>query len=176
MIPNAGKLLLWGVLVLAALSACGRSPATPVPAQPEAVEQPTATPLPQPVVRPTSPVARPVSPLATPRTEIGGAMENLPDAPEVSALLARAQEMLAQVPGVSLETAQVTVQKMEAQEWRDASLGCPREGMMYAQVITPGYLLVLMVDGREFEFHTDRGENVVLCAIDGKDATSLLGE
>ncbi|RME42094.1 MAG: hypothetical protein D6796_14920 [Caldilineae bacterium] len=103
-------------------------------------------------------------------------MENLPDAPEVPALIARAREILAQVPGLNLQTAQVTVQTMEAQEWRDASLGCPREGMMYAQVITPGYLLVMTVDDRTFEFHTDRGENVVLCTIDGEDASTVLGE
>ncbi len=176
MMKTIGRLVVWGGILWLALSACGRGPATPVPAQPEAAEQPTATPLPQPVVLPTSPVATPVSPVATPRTEIGGAMENLPDAPEVPALLARAREILAQVPGLNLQTAQVTVQTMEAQEWRDASLGCPREGMMYAQVITPGYLLVMTVDDRTFEFHTDRGENVVLCTIDGEDASTVLGE
>ena len=30
----------------------------------------------------------------------------------------------------------------ESVQWSDASLGCPQEGMMYAQVITPGYKLV----------------------------------
>jgi hypothetical protein len=48
-------------------------------------------------------------------------------------------------------------------EWSDASLGCPQEGMMYAQVITPGYLIVLEAQGQTFEYHTDQGTNVVLC-------------
>src|SRR5438132_10035603 len=32
----------------------------------------------------------------------------------------------------------VVVQRVEPVDWPDASLGCPRPGMMYAQVITPG--------------------------------------
>lgn len=52
---------------------------------------------------------------------------------------------------------------IEPVEWSDASLGCPQEGMMYAQVVTPGYLIILEAEGRQYEYHTDRKANLVLC-------------
>lgn len=55
-----------------------------------------------------------------------------------------------------------TVKRAEAIEWPDASLGCPKPGMVYAQVITPGYLIVLGADGKEYEYHADR-RRVVYC-------------
>jgi hypothetical protein len=51
----------------------------------------------------------------------------------------------------------------EAVEWSDASLGCPQPGMMYAQVITPGFLVIFEAGGEEFAYHTDRENHVVLC-------------
>ena len=51
----------------------------------------------------------------------------------------------------------------EAVEWSDASLGCPQPGMMYAQVITPGYLVILEAGGKRYEYHTDAGRFAVLC-------------
>jgi hypothetical protein len=57
----------------------------------------------------------------------------------------------------------IEVQSVDAVEWSDGSLGCPQEGMMYAQVITPGYRVLLEVDGQAYEIHTDMGRTVVLC-------------
>jgi hypothetical protein len=34
---------------------------------------------------------------------------------------------------------------------------------MYAQVITPGYRVVLEAGGQRYEYHTDTGRFVVLC-------------
>ena len=56
----------------------------------------------------------------------------------------------------------ITVKKIEAVEWMDASLGCPEPDKMYAQVITPGYLIVLSAQGQEYEYHTDR-MRAILC-------------
>lgn len=58
---------------------------------------------------------------------------------------------------------EVTVVEVQSEEWSDTSLGCPQPGMVYAQVITPGYRVVLEVKGERYEYHTDRGANVVLC-------------
>jgi len=57
---------------------------------------------------------------------------------------------------------------VEAVEWSDASLGCPQPGMMYAQVITPGFRVVLEVEKQEYEYHTDTGRFIVLCGEDGR--------
>ena len=47
--------------------------------------------------------------------------------------------------------------------WPDASLGCPQEGMVYAQVLTPGYLIRLMYKNQQFEYHASRGIEVIYC-------------
>ena len=56
------------------------------------------------------------------------------------------------------------VTSFEPMEWRDAGLGCPRPGMMYAQVITPGFRLVFEHQGERHEYHTNQdGSTVVKC-------------
>jgi hypothetical protein len=58
----------------------------------------------------------------------------------------------------------ITLVSVEAVEWSDASLGCPQEGFMYAQVVTPGYLIIFAVDGSEYKYHTNQQDVVVHCA------------
>lgn len=48
---------------------------------------------------------------------------------------------------------EIALKSAQAVEWRDASLGCPAPGMFYAQMITPGYLIVLEAGGKEWEYH-----------------------
>jgi hypothetical protein len=57
----------------------------------------------------------------------------------------------------------VKVQQIEAREWPDSSLGCPRPGLMYSQVVTPGYLIVVEAGSRVLEYHSDARGRVVLC-------------
>ena len=57
----------------------------------------------------------------------------------------------------------VQVISVQARDWPDTSLGCPKPGMFYAQVITPGYLIVLEVAGRRLEYHTDSARRVEPC-------------
>ncbi len=59
--------------------------------------------------------------------------------------------------------ATITVVALEAVDWPDSSLGCPVEGELYAQVITPGYRLVVEVDGARTEIHTDLAGNAATC-------------
>jgi hypothetical protein len=69
--------------------------------------------------------------------------------------------------GVRVEN--VKVKSGEEVEWSDGSLGCPEKDRMYIQVITPGYLFILEVDGQEYEYHTDLQDQLILC-IDGRPA------
>ncbi|MBW3633099.1 MAG: ferritin-like domain-containing protein [Chloroflexi bacterium] len=62
------------------------------------------------------------------------------------------------VPASSLQV--ITV---EPREWPDSSLGCPQPDMLYAQVITPGYLILVEVSGERFEYHADERGNIVRC-------------
>lgn len=45
--------------------------------------------------------------------------------------------------------------KEEAVDWPDTSLGYPEEGMMYAQVITPGFRIILKAGDKLYEYHSD---------------------
>jgi hypothetical protein len=53
--------------------------------------------------------------------------------------------------------------ELTAHEWGDASLGCPRPGILYAQVVTPGFVVVVSGAGTSLEYHADGRGRVVLC-------------
>ncbi len=63
--------------------------------------------------------------------------------------------------GVPLD--QVEVVSYEATQWMDTSLGCPKPGKFYAQVLTPGYNVTLRVAGQELTYHTDKESHAVAC-------------
>ncbi len=67
-------------------------------------------------------------------------------------LQATARGVLAQRLSVSADTLAL-VSDQEVQ-WSDASLGCPEDGMMYAQVITPGHRITFSYEGDHYEVHT----------------------
>jgi len=53
-------------------------------------------------------------------------------------------------------------QRVYAVQWPDSSLGCPRKGVSYLQVITPGYLVSLTANGKVYTVHVGAG-NAVIC-------------
>lgn len=67
---------------------------------------------------------------------------------------------------LDLAPGEISVLSIEPVEWPDTSLGCPRPGMTYAQVITPGLRIVLEANDRSYEYHTDQYSSVVLCEAD----------
>jgi hypothetical protein len=75
-------------------------------------------------------------------------------------LVAAARSDLAQRLGIAAEGIQVV--SVEYIEWEDSSLGCPQPGMMYADVITPGYRIVLSAGGREYDYRTSL-RDITLC-------------
>ena len=81
--------------------------------------------------------------------------------PALQALTKQATDDLAARLGV--KATQIDVVEVKEVEWPDASLGCPEPGMMYAQVITPGYRIVLEAEGKTYEYHTDADRTVALC-------------
>jgi len=84
---------------------------------------------------------------------------------EAESVVRLAQEDLARRLGLAVDRIQLL--SVEAVQWSDASLGCPQPGMMYAQVITPGFRVVLEGKGQAYEYHTDTDLSVILCAADG---------
>lgn len=47
--------------------------------------------------------------------------------------------------------------------WPDSCLGCTKTGESCAQVLTPGYKIVLRVRDATYEYHTNRGDRARLC-------------
>ncbi len=76
-----------------------------------------------------------------------------PAAREISA---RCQRDLAQ--RLSIPAGEVSVKRAERTVWRDASLGYSRPGKMYAQVLTPGWRVVLTARHADYLYHTSDRE------------------
>lgn len=57
----------------------------------------------------------------------------------------------------------VTVISVEPREFADASLGCPQPGMAYAQVLTPGWQVVVEAEGRRFDVRVNQAGAARLC-------------
>jgi hypothetical protein len=104
-----------------------------------------AAPLPSPA--PASPVPR----------VLPGSTSNADPQPSVDAALRDAAEHL----GVS--PADLHVDQVDARQWGDSSLGCPKPGLMYSQIVTPGFLIVVSAPGKQLEYHSDARGRVVLC-------------
>jgi hypothetical protein len=156
--------LTFVLLIALTLMGCGagnsRQDIPPVaPAQEQAV--PTTPPTPTPTL-PTeinSPVS-PVSPIKESAPMPASKPSNEPIKGSEPALAAAIADLSQRQ---KIPAGDISLVSMEAKEWSDASLGCPQEGMMYAQVITPGYLMVLAAQGQQYPYHTDAKTNVVLC-------------
>ena len=47
--------------------------------------------------------------------------------------------------------------------WPEATLGCPKPGMDFSPVEIPGYIIQLQVDGKDYTYHTNDVNRVILC-------------
>ncbi len=149
-----------GVLALAwGLAACGSG--APSPVQPKTTNEvrdaPTAN---------VAPVQEPIVMTPTPEPTKANLPANQPQlapaGPGAQHIVQLARQDLAKKLNMSLE--QVREMSVEPVEWPDTSLGCPQPGMMYAQMITPGFRVVLAANSQTVEYHTDAaGRRVVSC-------------
>jgi hypothetical protein len=145
------KLLCVLLLIVTVVAACG-APSAP-PAFPTASSKPAAT-LP-PSVLPTMP------PSVLPTEAATGAAarptgEQWQDAP---AAAVNAAADLAQRLKIEVNT--ITLVSVEHVDWRDACLGIQQPGVMCAQVITPGYKVILEANGQQYEYHTNESGSAV---------------
>lgn len=174
-------------VLLGALAACGGAPqtspqATAIPANPA----PSASPAESyPAQGDGAPTAYPAPEGAAPTTyppPLGGSSDSATAAPAPTGAgqggalslpagfnngpipaerAAAALADLVQRAGVAPDA--VTVLSAEAVEWRDGSIGCPRDGIMYPQVITPGFRLLLSAGGQEYAYHSARDGELSFC-------------
>ncbi|NLG51109.1 MAG: hypothetical protein GX552_13460 [Chloroflexi bacterium] len=90
----------------------------------------------------------------------GRVYERLAEEQRQADKVARARLELAGKLGISADY--IRTLSVEPVTWTDACLEIPHQGLFCAQVLTPGYRVVLEVDGRQYEYHTDRHELVRL--------------
>ena len=56
----------------------------------------------------------------------------------------------------------ISVESVEFVEWPNACLGVEKAGVACAEVITPGFRILLVVNGATYEYHTGAGSRAVL--------------
>lgn len=93
-----------------------------------------------------------------------GSTGSAPAPEDAAAVVALAKADLALRIGIDQE--QIAVVSVKAVTWPDTGLGCPEPGMFYAQVLTPGYRILLSHAGVQYTYHSDQAR-VVYCP--GKD-------
>ncbi len=73
--------------------------------------------------------------------------------PEYSPVVDLAKKDLSE--RLNIPIGNIKLVKEEAVDWPDTSLGYPEKGMMYAQVITPGFRIILKAQDKLYEYHSD---------------------
>lgn len=58
---------------------------------------------------------------------------------------------------------QLEVMRAEAVEWPDGSLGCPRPGELYVQVVVSGYWVEIAGPDQTFDYRLDESGSFRLC-------------
>jgi hypothetical protein len=91
----------------------------------------------------------------------GDGTQMTPSVPALKGLIVKAKEDLAKRLAITL----TGINMIEATEvvWPDSSLGCPQKGMAYAEVLTPGYLILLEYNNTKYEYHAGKGPEVIYC-------------
>jgi len=64
---------------------------------------------------------------------------------------------------LNLPETNIEVVEAKAIVWPDSSLGCPQPGMMYAQVLQDGLLIVLRANQKLYEYHSGGNQPPFLC-------------
>jgi hypothetical protein len=63
-------------------------------------------------------------------------------------------------------------------EWPDSCLGVAQQGVMCAQIVTPGFLFTLEAGGRQYEYHTNQDGSMIMpgsLALNWKEQGGLAG-
>jgi hypothetical protein len=146
--------------ILAGSAACAKEPpaAGPVegsePSQ-NAGERPASEQVPS-GISPRSKQPRRVPQTAEARVDIPATNVELPAQLRASVIADAARRA-----GVS-ESA-VVVRGSEEIQFPDGSLGCPQPGMMYTQMVIPGYRVVVQAGGKTFDYRATRDGEPGIC-------------
>ena len=70
---------------------------------------------------------------------------------------------LAEQLGISADD--LSVLKSQSITWNDGSLGCGKPGEIYTQATVPGYWILLVHDGREYDYRASERGYFFLCEL-----------
>lgn len=133
------------VLMMGVLASCGGAASVPA-------GNPTSVPATDATTAPASAVT--VAPAPTP----------VPTEAAPDMIGPAAQVMASLVQQLGLDGANLQYVGAEEQQWPTPALGCPQKGMMYTQVITPGYKITFTDGTTTYDVHTNQtGDQAVLC-------------
>lgn len=141
------------LFVTAALTACqAGSASTQVPPEPaQQTDSPEA--LPESIAAQT--------PVLTLPQEASDMTPVTPPDATTEKMVALVKEHLANRLGIAVD--QIVLAEVKPVVWRDAGLGCPKPGVDYIQVETPGYNVLLQAGGTTYNYHTDETKRFVQC-------------
>lgn len=170
------------------LSGCTRATPTttltPLPPTVTLTLTPTLSSPRQPSPIPLSPMPTPTDSQSQPSSESPSAASNATPEPTpaakgepslhplgaqtpesaISPQISEAAKRLA-AETLQIEPSRLEITQIEAVTWPDASLGCPQEGYLYAQVLTPGYKAILAAGEETVEVHLDARGQGVACPL-----------
>lgn len=114
---------------------------------------------------PSSPLPTPTPPKITPIVEEPGNLQDDTESTEEmndeeKQTVAVAKQALAE--RMKVTTDQIELISVKSVQFRDSSLGCPQKGMVYLQVITPGYQVMLSLEGQTYDYRV-AGQKTILC-------------
>lgn len=157
------------LVALAGITACGsdpdssatqQAPASTTPARPDIAVESTAPTDPTSPPDSTSTSTSATAPDTMPADDVG------PIGPTAQRLVDVAAADLVQrfgLSGLSPDNP-IVVARAEEVTWRDSALGCPMKDMQYAQVLTPGFRIVLEFEGATYAYHSGAGQDPFYCA------------
>lgn len=64
---------------------------------------------------------------------------------------------------IDVPLGEITIVSTAPMTWPNAALGCPQEGMAYAEVLVEGALITLEAAGQQYTYHTSGTDSFVLC-------------
>jgi hypothetical protein len=96
------------------------------------------------------------APETSPKEEPSNIDEQPPATQSIMELTSAQRAAITAISGnLDLPADKITLVSTEVVDWPDSCLGVPEEGLDCAQATTPGFRIILQVDGRDVEYRTN---------------------